>query len=59
MLQCLKTTRRETSLMILWLRLHPTMQGGAGSVPGRGAKIPHASRPKNQNKIDAVLYQIQ
>ena len=23
--------------------------GGAGSIPGRGAKIPHASGPNNQN----------
>ena len=23
--------------------------GGAGLIPGRGAKIPHASQPKNQN----------
>ena len=23
--------------------------GGAGSIPGRGAKIPHASQPENQN----------
>ena len=23
--------------------------GGAGLIPGQGAKIPHASRPKNQN----------
>ena len=23
--------------------------GGTGSIPGWGAKIPHASRPKNQN----------
>ena len=23
--------------------------GGTGSIPGRGAKIPHALRPKNQN----------
>ena len=27
----------------------PSNIGGAGSIPGRGAKIPHASRPKNQN----------
>ena len=27
----------------------PTNAGGVGSIPGRGAKIPHASRPKNQN----------
>ena len=25
------------------------MQGGTGLIPGRGAKIPHASLPKNQN----------
>ena len=23
--------------------------GGAGSIPGRGARIPHASRPKTKN----------
>ena len=23
--------------------------GGVGSIPGGGAKIPHASQPKNQN----------
>ena len=27
----------------------PSNAGGAGSIPGRGAKIPHASQPKNQN----------
>ena len=27
----------------------PSNAGGAASIPGRGAKIPHASRPKNQN----------
>ena len=27
----------------------PSNAGRAGSVPGRAAKIPHASRPKNQN----------
>jgi len=34
-----------TSLAVQWLRLH----GGAGSVPGWGAKIPHASWPNKQN----------
>ena len=28
----------------------PSNEGGAGSIPGRGAKIPHALEPKNQNK---------
>ena len=23
--------------------------GGTGSIPGQGARIPHASQPKNQN----------
>ena len=27
----------------------PSKVGGAGSIPGRGAKIPHASQSKNQN----------
>ena len=28
----------------------PSNAGGAGSIPGWGAKIPHASWPKNQNR---------
>ena len=27
----------------------PSNAGGVGSIPGRGAQTPHASRPKNQN----------
>ena len=27
----------------------PSNAGGAGSIPGQGAKIPHASWPKSQN----------
>ena len=27
----------------------PSIAGGAGSIPGQGAKIPHASGLKNQN----------
>ena len=40
----------------------PCSAGGAGSIPGWGARIPHASRPKNQNikrsNIVANLIQI-
>ena len=32
------------------VKTSPSNAGGAGSIPGWGAKIPHASRPKNQNK---------
>ena len=27
----------------------PSNAGSAGLIPGQGVKIPHASRPKNQN----------
>ena len=33
----------------LVVKTSPSNAGGVGSIPGRGAKIPHASRPKNQN----------
>ena len=38
-----------TSLAVQWLRLHLPVQGNAGSIPGEGIKIPHASQPENQN----------
>ena len=44
-----KNPGHGTSLVVQWLRLHASNAGGAGSIPDRGAKIPHASRPKNQN----------
>ena len=31
------------------VKTSPSNAGGAGLIPGQGAKIPHASRPKNQN----------
>ena len=31
------------------VKTSPSNSGGAGSIPGRGAKIPHALWPKNQN----------
>ena len=30
----------------------PSSAGGVGSIPGWGAKIPHASQPKNQSIND-------
>ena len=32
------------------VKTSPSNTGGAGSIPGWGAKIPHASRPKNQKQ---------
>ena len=31
------------------VKTSPSNAGGVGSIPGRGAKIPHASWPKTQN----------
>ena len=43
-----------TSLAVQWLRLCLPMRG-TGSIPDRGAKIPHASGPKSQNRTEAML----
>ena len=37
------------------VKTSPSNAGGAGSIPGQGVKIPHASGPKNQN-IKQKLY---
>ena len=37
-----KTYNPGTSLVVQWLRLHASIAGGMGSIPGQGAKIPHA-----------------
>ena len=38
------------------VKTSPSNAVGAGSIPGQGGKIPHASRPKNQNiKTEAIL----
>ena len=39
------------SLVVQWLSLHLPVQRGVGSAPSWGAKISHASWPKNQNVI--------
>ena len=31
------------------VKISPSSPGGVGSIPGRGAKIPHASQTRNQN----------
>jgi len=31
------------------VKISPSNAGGEGSIPGRGADIPHALGPKNQN----------
>ena len=45
----LKDNEVGTFLVAQWLRLYLPMQGDAGSIPGCGAKIPHALQPQNRN----------
>ena len=41
------------------VKTSPSNAGGAGSIPGRGAKFPHASWPKRKHKTEAILGQSQ
>ena len=45
-----KSDNSGTSLEVQWLRLRSSEAGGAGSIPGPGAKIPHAPQPKKKNQ---------
>ena len=38
------------------VKTSPSNAGGAGSTPGQGAKIPHASQPKTQKNIKQKQY---
>ena len=40
-----KSIRPGTSLAVPVVKALPSTAGGAGSIPGGGARIPHASRP--------------
>ena len=46
--------KRGTSLTAQWLRLHTSIAGGMGSIPGQGTKIPNATvwcgQKEKQNK---------
>ena len=39
-----------TSLAVQWLGLHVSSAGGAGSIPGRGTKVPCAMQCGQKNK---------
>ena len=42
-----------TSLVVQWLRLHASPEGGLSSIPGQGTQIPHAAgcgQNNNNNK---------
>ena len=39
-----------TSLVVQWLGFHASTAGGAGSVPGGGTKMPHATQCSQEIK---------
>ena len=51
---------RENLLVVQWLGLRASTAGSAGSIPGRGAKIPHAvrARPRKQNKPEHLRQEV-
>ena len=48
----IKKTKQGTSLAVQRLRLHASAAGGAGSNPGRGAKMPHATQCSQKVKMN-------
>ena len=46
----LKNLTSGTSLAVQWLRLCTSTAGDPGSIPGRGTKIPHATRCSQKTK---------
>ena len=36
------------------VKTSPSNAGGAGSIPGRGARIPQASRPKKEKQKESI-----
>ena len=45
-----KKCKLGTSLAVQRLRRHASTVGGTGSIPGRGAKIPHPCGKKKKKK---------
>ena len=40
-----------TSLPVQWLGLRASTAGGAGSIPGRGTRMPHAVQHGQRKKV--------
>ena len=47
----IKVVNVGTSLAVQWLRLRASTAGVAGSISGRGTKIPHATQPPVPKKV--------
>ena len=41
-------------MVVQWLRLHASTEGGIGLIPSRGNKISYAAQPKKKKKIWSV-----
>ena len=56
---CIEKLYLGTSLAVQWLRLHASNAGAAGSTPGQGTKILHASwrgQIKKKKSIFTIVY---
>ena len=49
------TSSESTSLAVQWLRLRASAAGGAGSIPGQEARIPHALGLGQKNPPKSAL----
>ena len=47
-----------TSLVVQWLRLHPSNAGNVGSIPGRETKIPHATWHVQKKEKDSQVIHV-
>ena len=44
--------------MVQWLRLRNSTAGGAGLIPGRGTKVPHAMQCGKEKKKNNLKYNL-
>ena len=50
--ESVKKQSSGSSLVVQWLRLCASSAGGVGSIPGQGAKIPHATGYGQKLKVN-------
>ena len=51
-----KMVNFRSSLAVQWLRLRTSKAGGAGSIPGRGTKMPYATGHGQKKKKKGTFY---
>ena len=56
---CFKRGKYGAFLTVQLFKTLPPDAGGVGLIPGQGAKIPHTSLPKNQNRSNIMANAIK